>query len=173
MNQCLVIIRGAPASGKSTIAKKLRDFQKKIVWLKVDNFKDFFSEDGTLGLEYANESAIVILDYLLGQGFSVIMEGIFQNTEYIAQAIKVAENRAIPYKVYQIKCSLSVLQKRDKERPGIKEGCRKPLGDEVIEKLYRIITDNPNPNAIILDTENLSPDECADTIEMAVKRFLT
>src|SRR4030042_6185925 len=87
MNQCLVILRGAPASGKSTIAKKLRDFQKKIVWLKVDNFKDFFSEEDTLGLKYANESAVVILDYLLGQGFSVIVAGIFQNTDYIAKAI--------------------------------------------------------------------------------------
>jgi chloramphenicol 3-O-phosphotransferase len=172
MNQRLVIIRGAPASGKSTIAEKLRDFQKKIVWLKVDNFKDFFSEDGTSGLEYANESAVVVLDYLLGQGFSVIMEGIFQNTEYVTKAIKVAEGRAIPYKVYQIKCSLSVLQKRDRERPGIKEGCRKPLGDEVIEKLYRIVAGNPYPNAIILDTENLSPDECADTIGLAVKKLL-
>lgn len=75
--QKLIIIRGAPASGKSTIAKKLRDFKKKIVWLKVDNFKDFFSEDGTLGLEYANEAAVVTLKYLLNQGFSVIMEGIF------------------------------------------------------------------------------------------------
>lgn len=63
--QKLIIIRGAPASGKSTIAKSLRDFQKKIAWLKVDNFKDFFSEDGTLGLEYANEAAIVTLEFLV------------------------------------------------------------------------------------------------------------
>jgi len=45
-NQFLVIIRSAPASGKTTIAKELRSFKDKVVWLKVDNFKDFFSEKG-------------------------------------------------------------------------------------------------------------------------------
>ena len=169
MNQCLVILRGTPASGKSTIAKKIRDFQKKIIWLKVDNFKDFFSEDGTQGLEYANESALVILNYLLNQGFSVIMEGIFQDTRYITEAIKIAENKAIPYKIYQLKCSLSVLQERDRERPGIKEGCRKPLGDEVIEKLYRIVEDTPYPNASTLDTEKLTPDNCNAEINKIFK----
>jgi predicted kinase len=169
MSQHLVVLRGAPACGKSTIAKKLRDFQKKIVWLKVDNFKDFFSEGGTQGLEYANEAAVVTLNYLLSQGCSVIMEGIFQDTSYIAKAINIAEDKGIPYKVYQIKCSLSVLQERDRERPGIKEGFRKPLGDEIIEKLYKVVEENPYPNASIMDTEKLTLEDCIAEIRGFLK----
>lgn len=167
--QKLIIIRGVPASGKSTIVKALRNFGNKIVWLKVDNFKDFFSEDGTLGLEYANEAAIATLDYLLSQGFSVVMEGIFQDTSYIFKAVKVAKNKRIPYKVYQIKCSLSVLQERDRTRPGIKEGCRKPLGDDVIARIYKILEDSPYPDALILDTEKLTLENCIDVFEKVLK----
>lgn len=163
--QKLIVIRGAPASGKSTIAKRLRDFQKKVVWLKVDNFKNFFSEDGTLGLKCINEAAVVTLDYLLSQGFSVIMEGIFQDTSYISKAVKVAENKKIQYKVYQIKCSLSFLLKRDKTRPGIKEGCRKPLGDGAIANLYRILENTFYKGATELDTENLSLEECVEIVK--------
>jgi len=59
----LLILRGAPASGKSSIAKKLRNFTKKIVWLKVDNFKAFFAEDSSLALDYVNEAALKTLEY--------------------------------------------------------------------------------------------------------------
>lgn len=70
MKQFLVIIRGAPASGKTTIAKKLRDFKEKVVWLKVDNFKDFFSDNvSPEEQKFVDESALASLEYLLDQAF--------------------------------------------------------------------------------------------------------
>jgi predicted kinase len=163
--QKLIVIRGAPASGKSTIAKRLRDFQKKIIWLKVDNFKDFFSEDGTDGLAYANEAALGTLKYLLNSGFSVIMEGIFQDTSYISKAAQISKIQGIPYKIFQIKCSLSILQERDKVRPGIKEGCRKPLGNETIAKLFAILENSYYPEAHELNTEKLTIEQSVDLIK--------
>lgn len=170
MSQHLVILRGAPASGKSTIAKKLRNFYKKIVWLKVDNFKDFFSEDGSQGLEYANETAIVTLEYLLNKGFSVVMESIFKNPNFITKAVHITQNIGAPYKVFQIKCSLPVLRERDRTRPGIKEGCRKPLGDKVIADLYSILEDSFYEGATELNTENQSIENC---VEIVRKEFST
>ena len=79
MKQVLVILRGAPSSGKSTLANKLRDYDKRIVWLKVDNFKPFFSDNTDLIVDDVNKTALNSLNYLLDQGFSVVMEGIFQN----------------------------------------------------------------------------------------------
>lgn len=46
MKQVLIVLRGAPDSGKSTISKRLRDSDNKIVWLKTNNFKPFFSDSG-------------------------------------------------------------------------------------------------------------------------------
>ncbi|OQA93083.1 MAG: hypothetical protein BWY24_00724 [Microgenomates group bacterium ADurb.Bin219] len=163
--QFLVIIRGAPASGKTTIAKGLRNFKKKIVWLKVDNFKDFFSGEASLSEQkYVDKCALAVLEYLLDAGFSVVMEKIFFDPFIIPLAVKLAEKRNIKVKVFQIKCSLGVLQERDRTRPGIKEGCRKPLGDEVIERIYNQLEKTFYPGALVLDTEKLSLEECLKEI---------
>ena len=48
------------------------------MWLKVDNFNDFFAEDSTVvALKYVNGSAIATLSYLLDNNFSVVIDGVF------------------------------------------------------------------------------------------------
>jgi len=164
-SQFLVIIRGAPASGKTTIAKKLRNFKEKIVWLKVDNFKDFFAGEASLKeQEYVDNCALATLNYLLDSGFSVVMEKIFFDPSIIPQAVEAAKKRGVHVKVFQIKCPLAILQKRDRERPGVKEGCRKPLGDQVIERIYKQLEKTVLPDAEILDTGSYSVDECVELI---------
>ena len=164
-DQFLVIIRGAPASGKTTIAKKLRSFKDKIVWLKVDNFKDFFSGEASLDEQkYVDECSLATLKYLLDEGFSVVMEKIFFDPSIIPQALNTAKERKIKVRVFQIKCSLKTLQERDRTRPGVKEGCRKPLGDKTIEKIYNQLEKTFLSDAIELDTEKLTVDECAKKI---------
>lgn len=164
MSRFLVILRGVPASGKTTIAKEFRNFDEKIAWLKVDNFKEFFAEDSSTALNYVNGSAIATLAYLFNQGFSVVMDGVFRETNAIDQALALAGEKNIKTIVYQIKCSLSVLQERDRTRLGVKEGCRKPLGDDVIAEIYQKLETNPYPNAKMLDTEHLSLQECVEKI---------
>jgi len=166
MDQYLAIIRGAPASGKTTIAKLMRDFSKKVVWLKVDNFKDFFADEASLAEQkYVDECAIAGLEYLLDRGFSVVMEKIFFDPFAIPLAVEAAAKRNIRVKVFQLKCPLNILQARDKQRPGIKEGCRQPLGDEIIEKIYHQLEATYYPGAIAIDTGRLSVAECVRQIE--------
>jgi chloramphenicol 3-O-phosphotransferase len=164
MSQFLVILRGTPASGKTTIARSMRDFEKKIAWLKVDNFKDFFAEDSSIALEYVNGSAIATMNYLFNEGFSVVMDGVFQDTTTIADAVKVAKEKDIKYIVYEIQVSLEELLRRDKTRAGVKEGFRKPLEDKLIAKVYQTLKENPFPEAQPLDTEQMPVEECIKKI---------
>ncbi len=166
MKQFLVIIRGAPASGKTTISKQLRNFNKKIAWLKVDNFKDFFSDNvSPEEQKFVDESALATLEYLLDQGFSVIMEKIFYDPFVIPLAVAAAKKRNIRVVIFQIKCSLATLQERDRIRPGIKEGHRKPMGDEKIKDIYEHLEQTLYPGAIILDTEKYTEEECVNIIK--------
>lgn len=165
MSQFLVVIRGAPASGKTTIAKTMRSFEKKVVWLKVDNFKDFFSgEASPEEQKYVDECALSTLEYLLDKGFSVVMEKIFFDPFAIPLALKIAESKGVKVKVFQIKCSLTTLQERDRVRPGVPEGCRKPLGNNVIRNIYEQLENTYYPGAIELNTENTSVEECVGKI---------
>lgn len=165
MKQVLVILRGAPASGKTTISENLRDFDKKIVWFKTDNIKPFFSDPSEARiLNEQMETCIATLNNLLDRGYSVVYEGIFKNPDYALKAIEIGKSKNIPTIIYQLSCSLKTLSERDKTRKGVKEGCRKPLGDEVIESLFNKVENNPIEKAVKLDTENQSLEECIEII---------
>jgi len=165
VKQFLAIIRGAPASGKTTIAKRMRSSRNKVVWLKVDNFKDFFEANSDLSAQkYVDECSLTSLEYMLENGFSVVMEKIFFDPGVINRAVEIGKNRGVDVKVFQIKCPLKILQQRDKNREGIKEGCRKRLGDEVIEKIYLQLERTYYEGAVELDTSKLSVEQCVKKI---------
>ncbi|MBP7875510.1 zeta toxin family protein [Candidatus Woesebacteria bacterium] len=165
MQQFLVILRGVTASGKSTIAKRFRNFEQNVVWLKVDNYKDFFAEDSSKALEFVDGSALATLKYLLDAGFSVVMESVFRNTATIDESVELAKSKGVKSAVYQISCSLAELLVRDTTRAGIQEGCREPLGSEVITRIYEHLESNPYPNALRLDTEHMAIDQCVEQIK--------
>lgn len=164
MSQKLVILRGAPASGKTTICKKIRDIDKNIVWLSIDGIKPIFSEYKNETLEQSNKASLVMLDHLLSEGYSVIYDGIFKIPEHLRQAEEVARNKDTPFVVYQLEASLRTLQEREKVRDGVKHGLWQPLGDDLVASLYQKVQDNPIEEAIKLDTENMSLEECLEVI---------
>ena len=166
MRQTLVILRGAPASGKTAIAENLRDFDNKIVWFKTDNLKPFFSDrfGEETALDAVMETSLVTLNYLLDQGYSVVFEGIFINPVYPQRAIQMGKTKNIYTVAYELECSLKTLQERDKARRGVPEGLRKALGDDKIENLYNKVKENPIEGSIKLNTEEKSLEECIDLI---------
>lgn len=168
MNQKLIIVRGAACSGKTTICAELRDFDKKIAWLSIDKVKLLFSDSKEEAMDEVNESALVILENLLDRNYSVVVDGIFKKLEHVQEVIEIGKTRKIPVIIYQLKCSLQTLKDRDKNRNGVKQGLWKPLGDELIESLYRKVEENPIHGAIELDTEEKSLDECIEIIKKSL-----
>lgn len=165
MTQKLIILRGAPASGKTMISENLRDFDKKIVWFKTDNLKLFFSDPSEARIrDEVMETCLATLNNLLDRGYSAVYEGIFVKPEYVYRAIEIGKSKNIPVITYQLECSLKTLQERDKARKGVPEGLRKALGEEVIESLYKKVEENPIENAIKLNTEEKTLEECIQII---------
>lgn len=165
MKQRVIILRGPTGSGKTTIAQSYRNFEQKIVWLKVDNFKDFFADDASPALEYVNGATIATLEYLLKQGFSVVIDGIFQSTSVIDKAVEISQRYNVSIKIFELELSLEELENRDQNRAGVKEGLRKPMDSETLERIYNTLKNNPYPLAIILDVENNSVEECKKIID--------
>lgn len=169
MKQFLIILRGAPASGKSTIAKRLCNFENKIVWLRVDLFKKIFNDEKSeQALNLTNESALVTLAYLLDQGLSVVMEGVFQNSKYVEKARQTAEGKNIKVMIYEFICPPEILIERDKNRKEVKMGCRPVLPEETIEKLADIVAENPVKGAIKIDTDSQSPAQIFEVLNRSL-----
>lgn len=166
MRQALIVLRGAPASGKTTIAENLRDFNNKIVWFKTDNFKPFFSDRTAeeSAIDSVMETALATLNYLLDQGYSVIFEGIFANPVYPQRAIQMGKAKNIHTVVYETECSLQTLIERDMRRKGVPEGLRKPIEKGKIESLSNKIKENPIEGSILLNTEEKSVEESVNII---------
>ena len=165
MKQKLVIVRGTACSGKTTISREIRDYDRKIAWLNIDKFKEIFSPFKDEALDDVHESAFLALPDLLDRGFSVVADGIFKKPKYIEEIRRIASDKKVPLVIYQLECSLETLKKRDKERWN---GHWKPLGDELIESLYNTVKENPISEAIPLNTEEKSIDEC---IKIVRKNF--
>lgn len=168
MKQSLVIIRGTSCSGKTTISESIRNYDAKIAWISIDNFKRIFSNFQDSALDDVNKSAVLALKDILDRGFSVIADGIFKKPDHLYAIIAVVKEKNIPFMIYQLDCSLETLKKRDKTRKSVKAGWFPPLGDELIEGLYRKVIENPIQEAIHLDTEKLSLEEC---IRIVKKNF--
>lgn len=168
MTQKLVILRGAPCSGKTTIAEKLRDYDKRIAWLSIDKVKPIFSDFKDETLDEANKIALVVLENLFDRDFSVVFDGLFKKPEHLYDAFQIANKKNIPIVIYQLKCSLDTLLERDKTRDGVKHGLWQPMGEELIAGLLKKVEENPIEDAILLNTEALSLDEC---IKIVKKNF--
>ncbi len=157
------------AIGKSSIAQKYRSFEAKMAWIKVDHFKDLFDHFEKEARPYSHGAANATLEYLLKEGFSVVMEGVFQNPVFVKQAAEVADKYTITCRIFELKASLITLQRRDKVRDEVKSGCRQPLGDEAIAKIFQKLENTPIPEAIVLNTEKLSVVESLEFIDSHFK----
>lgn len=164
MVQNLVIVRGPACSGKTTICREIRNYDKKIAMVSVDNTKLIFSNFKDETLDDVHKSVNVILADLLDRGFSVVLEGILKKPIYTKEIIEIAKKRNIPYVIYQLECSLEALKARDRSREGVTKKGYDPLGDELIESIYKTVEGNPIEGAIKINTEEKTIEECIEII---------
>ena len=161
MKQKLIVVRGTACSGKTTVCKLVRDYDKKIAWVTMDNIKLIFANHEDRTLDDANGTEIFLVNYLLGKGFSVIVDGIFKKHWHYEDLIEEVNKKNSPVQLFQLECSMDTLKQRDKTRYGVKQGFWPSLGDELIQNLYKAVEDNPIEEAEILNTEKMSPNEIA------------
>lgn len=164
MDQKLVIVRGPACSGKTTICREIRNYDKKIAWISVDNFKLIFSNFKDETLDDVHKSVNAALKDLLGKGFSVVLDGVLKKPVYVEELVGIAKSKGVDYVIYELECSLETLKVRDKAREGVVKKGYEPLGDELIESIYKSVNENPIDGVIKINTEEKTIDECVEAI---------
>ena len=168
--QRLIILRGSMGVGKSTVAQKFRSFPNKFAYLKIDDFKNIFEHAEKETRPMFHGAANAALEYLLTQGYSVVMEGVFQNPAFIDKAAQVAKKNNVPYKVFELTASIETLIKRDKSREEVQIGCREPLGKQAIQSICDKLALNVCESAVRIDTEHMTVDEIAAFIDQEFQK---
>lgn len=155
-NQKLIIFRGPAGTGKSTVAEKLRDIGKDRIWLQVDALKHFFPHHPQKDRPLLYETAKDLAEFFLSKGFSTIADGTFNKTEWVDWFVDLAKRRKIPWKVFEFRAAVEDVIRRDRERPGVKKGWRKPISKRYLKGGIEFFRKNTYPGAIQIDTSEKS-----------------
>lgn len=158
-NQKLLLFRGSAGTGKSVVAEKLRDIGKDKIWLQVDALKHFFPHHPQKDRPLLYETAKDLAEFFLSKGFSVIVDGTFQKTEWVDWFVGLAKKHKINWKVFEFTASVEDVIKRDRERPGVKQGWRKPISKRDLKGGIEFFRKNPYPGATQINTSEKSVEE--------------
>ncbi len=163
--QQFIILRGNPATGKSTIAEELRkNFNKKTAVIHTIVF--YFQIVNGDSPEIAMENTRRIVDNYLKNGYNVILEGTLSYKDkkgklYLDNFIKLGNKYNINAKVFFLKADLNVLINREKKR--------KLISLNRLKYLYNITNKSKNNKDIFIDTTKISIEVVIKKIKGALK----
>jgi len=167
----VIWMTGLPCSGKSTIAKKLRDFVPNIAILDGDELREWFSpkDFSREGKNDHNRKVAHLAKLLINHKVPVCVSLIspYNENRFTARQIIGTEKFVETY----IKCSLEVCEKRDVKGMYKKAREGKIKNFTGIDDEYNV----PKNPEIIVDSENWNLDEDIKHIinYLRTKKFMT
>lgn len=167
-----IIIRGAPSSGKTSVAKELKSLIPETVIISVDSLiamqlgsfdkmSEEYVEAWRKEQPYGMEIAEILTKYFLTRGKNVVVEEVFFVQPFLDQIVKAAKKKGETI-VVELVVPLKAVLKREKGRGSYWE--LKP-----VQQMYEEIVNNPYPGSIRIDSAQLSPKECAERILKEVR----
>jgi hypothetical protein len=164
MKEDIIIIRGAPASGKSLSAKALSKYFPSGVRIEVDTLRSMvISVDWTNQAEHIsilNISTGLVIEFLRKNYLPVIVVDTFSGNKldsYLEELLKLNNNLSI--KIIGLYTSIEELEKRVALRS------EDEFNDlEICKKLNLDILKFKHPEEFQIDTTGISPDETAELI---------
>lgn len=161
----LIILRGAPASGKTTVGNILKEELPNTVSIPVDQIIQMIAKEGKWAEFWATgqEAARNLTKHFLGKGFNVVVEELLFEISYIDKIIKIGKKFNAQMFVFELTAPLEVLIKR-KEKGGSK------MKSDLVQRLKEMVSTSPCEGAIRIDTTKKSPEECAEFILKTIKK---
>jgi len=154
----VVIFRGIPRAGKTTLAKALHrrlENKHRIALIHYDNI--FEMSIGEEKKRLKPKIAMGIIEDLLIEGFNLILDYSFVFTPDLKQTIQLIEKYASRYQIYLLKPSFLEIIERDKGFPA-------PKGIEALKDFWAALENNNLPVGLEIDTGRLSVDKCIEFI---------
>ena len=150
----IVLIRGAPAAGKTTLTKKLSMDCKlahhlSCAYIAEDNFRKqlqqkYISHEAHMHLKSADYIQSLVLQLLNNDSYDIIfIEGLFRYKEVLDSYEAFCIRNELILFLFELRAPLTELYRRDSEYRKSKAG--------KLEKIYEDISHYASANTIILD----------------------
>ena len=165
----LIILRGSPAVGKSTIASKVASLNsaKKKALITVDNFQLYDLRPMSKSREKLaiKNSAVLTKNFLL-EGFDVVVEYVFDDVEDHKNFVDIILNDTlgkldtIYFQSFYLDAPIEKIIKRNQSRSG-KRG--EYMNVALLRKIYARVSDTKGiiETEIFIDTTKYSAKQCA------------
>ena len=162
----IIIIRGTPGTGKSTIAQKVSSLLPgtKKAYIPIDNIQHLDLRNASkdkfkLGIFH---TAIMCRSFIQ-EGFDIIIDYVFdQDLDFFVDKLFRSHSTKLPpckVQICYIDADFEIIKKRNKER-------RDPMPVMVLKKLYEACDKSKGsfPGELVIDTTKLSPKASAKII---------
>lgn len=163
----IIILRGAPSTGKTTIAHEIRRRLSDSLILSFDNLIAMNVPQEVVGEErigawgkmrpLGHELGHVLTSYLLKKEKNVVIEEMLPDVAGIKKLVKLASSKGARPFVFELTAPLEIIEEREKMR-------KYPNPEKPVEMIINLLAKNPYPEAIKIDTSKSSPKECAKKI---------
>lgn len=163
----VIVIRGAPSTGKTTTAYEIRRKLPNSFILSIDNLIAMNVPEEVIGDErieswgemrpFGQELGHVLTSYLLKKEKNVIIEEMLPDVAGIKKLVKLASSLEAKPFVFELTAPPGTIMRREKMR-------KHPNPEKPVKMIMNLLAKNPYPKAIKIDTSDLSPREVADLI---------
>ncbi len=171
MKKFLILIDGPMGSGKTTTSKLVNEWLPDTARIALPDVKrlvpNFRENDKTLAI--VRDVMWVMIEKYLEHGISVIVEQI-TSTDGILPLIQVAVAHGAEFHAFRLTAQKEVrlqrVYERTKEMMKVSELPEAKIAEMngYFEPNDQFYIENPIPEAIVIDSEKLSSEECADLI---------
>ncbi|MCL4390205.1 MAG: AAA family ATPase [Patescibacteria group bacterium] len=165
MKQFLLILRGGPSSGKTSISNLISERVAKVARIRVDSLiacllpQAYSVSDWIEVRPLGHEMARNLAKLLLHQGYNVIIEEMFPEHEFITKLVQIGEQEAQKVLVVELTVDLNEALRREEVRGDINIDRR---GE--IEKLINTIAANSYPDSLRIDSAKKRIEEISEQI---------
>ncbi len=160
----LIILRGGPASGKTSAGNILKEKLPNTVSIPVDVVIKMIAKEGKWKEFWAggHNAARELAAFFLRKGSNVVFEELLFEASYIEKIIKLGKQFRAKIFVFELVAPVEELIKRKKVG-----GFKMSAGD--VKRLKGMVSASPYKNAIKIDTSRKSPGEVANLILETIK----
>ncbi len=168
----VIIIRGAPSTGKTTVACEIRKRLANSVILNIDGLIHMNMPKQLTGMEKIKiwnkirplgyELTHVLVSGLLKKKTNLIIEEIFLELAGMKKIIKLAKRHRAKVFVFELIAPIKTLLKREGKRAFVQP-------DKPVKEAVDFLAQNPYSKAIKIDTSKQTPEEIASLILAKVK----